>query len=64
MKTSLIQLDIQYESKSINYLNAEKYISEASANGSDIVFFPEMSFTVFSMNVNKNEDNEKKLLKK
>ena len=56
MKISLVQLGIKYECKSINLINAAKYISEASANGSDIVFLPEMSFTGFSMNVENNMD--------
>ena len=56
MKVSLVQLDIKYESKPINYINAEKYISEVSEKGADIVFFPEMTFTGFSMDVEKNID--------
>ena len=58
MKTALCQLEIEFENREANIVKAEKYITEASESGADIVFFPEMTLTGFSMNVNKTgEDN-------
>lgn len=51
MRVSLCQLNIQYEEKIKNIRSVERFVSEASEVGSDIVFFPEMTFTGFSMNI-------------
>ncbi len=56
MQISLVQLDIKYESYEQNMESVQKYIIEASQKGSDIIFFPEMTFTGFSMNVEKNAE--------
>lgn len=51
MRVSLCQLNIAFEDKKINSFSAEKYICQSAEMGADIVFFPEMTLTGFSMNV-------------
>ena len=58
MKIALIQMDIQWESKQENYKNAEKFTKLASDEGCDIVVFPEMFNTGFSMNVSSIAEDE------
>lgn len=65
MKIALVQLDIQWESKKVNYCHAEEFIKKASYEGCDIVVFPEMFNTGFSMNISaiaEDEDGETSLL--
>ena len=50
MKVAVCQLDIKYEDKVYNLASAKQYIQEASEAGADLIVFPEMSFTGFSMN--------------
>ncbi len=61
MKIALVQLDIVWESKKINCERAEGFIKKASHEKCDIVVFPEMFNTGFSMNVStiaEDEDDE------
>ena len=60
MKIALFQSDIDWCNKKENYVVAKKKISEASALGCEVIFFPEMSFTGFTMNINvsKEKNNE------
>ncbi len=51
MRIGLVQLDIEWESKNSNYARAESFVKKASEAGCDIVVFPEMFNTGFSMNV-------------
>lgn len=51
MRVALCQLDIAWEDKRMNLEQAKVYMEEAKAEEAEIVFFPEMSFTGFSMNV-------------
>jgi len=51
MKIALAQTDIVWEDKIINLSIAETFIKQASTEKVDLVLFPEMSFTGFSMNV-------------
>lgn len=58
LKVAVCQFYIEWEDKQKNYLRAEKFIEEASSEKADIILFPEMSFTGFSMNiVNTMESN-------
>ncbi|MCI8967988.1 MAG: carbon-nitrogen family hydrolase [Lachnospiraceae bacterium] len=50
MKLALVQPQIVWEEKERNYASAGKWIGEAVRQGAEAVFFPEMSFTGFSMN--------------
>ena len=49
MKVAVCQLDIKYEDKEYNLARAKEFIEDAANQGADIIFFPEMSFTGFSM---------------
>lgn len=51
MKAALCQFQIEYEAKAQNLHRAEQMIENAAAERAEIIFFPEMSFTGFSMNV-------------
>ncbi|MBI5665334.1 MAG: carbon-nitrogen family hydrolase [Nitrospirae bacterium] len=51
MKIALIQLNIAWESKRANFDKAELFVKKASHEKCDIVVFPEMFNTGFSMNV-------------
>lgn len=54
MKIQLCQTHIIWENKKENLNNAKKLISESKC---DILFFPEMSFTGFSMNTDATGEN-------
>lgn len=47
MKIEICQTNISFENKAVNLKKAEEIIANSK---SDIIFFPEMSFTGFSMN--------------
>ena len=51
MKAAIVQMDIRFEDKSLNLGKAYNFIQQAADSGADIIFFPEMSFTGFSMNI-------------
>lgn len=53
MKIALAQSDTVWENKEKNIEKAEKMIMQAKAERCDLILFPEMSFTGFSMNVEK-----------
>ena len=51
MKAALCQFQIEYEAKERNLHRAAQMIASAAAEQAEIIFFPEMSFTGFSMNI-------------
>jgi len=51
MKIALIQLNIEWESKKTNYEKAESFAKKAAEEKCDVIVFPEMFNTGFSMNV-------------
>ena len=53
MKLSLIQMDIVWEDKSSNMKKATSFIEKAAGENSDLIIFPEMFSTGFSMSVEK-----------
>lgn len=60
MKICLAQYDIKWEDKEANYKKAEAFMAEAAEKKADIVLFPELGMTGFSMDVAKigeDEDN-------
>lgn len=65
MKIALAQTCIEWENKQENYNIADEYAYVARKSGADIIFFPEMSFTGFSMNVQvtgeKNDQTVEKM---
>ena len=50
MKIALVQTNIVWEDKDINYQKAKDYMIKAKKEGAECIFFSEMSFTGFSMN--------------
>ena len=56
MNIGIVQLDIEFEAKENNKKKVKKHIADAAERGVDILFFPEMTFTGFSMDVSKNAD--------
>ncbi|MDD5929219.1 MAG: hypothetical protein PUC37_05375 [Spirochaetales bacterium] len=59
MKIALAQTHIEWENKDLNLCNAENIIKNCSTEKVDLVLFPEMSFTGFSMNTDlTSEDSE------
>lgn len=53
MRVALGQIDMVWEDKGRSFEKAEEMIKEAAENGCDVIVFPEMSFTGFSMNLEK-----------
>lgn len=68
MKAAICQLDIKFECKTENMLSAEKMIKEAAEKKADVIFFPEMTLTGFSMNISligeENHETETFMRKK
>lgn len=59
MRVALGQLDMLWENKEGSFIKAEGMIQEAAEGGCDVIIFPEMSFTGFSMNLQKiGEDRD------
>ena len=56
MKIGLFQSDIDWCNKEYNLAVAEKKIVEAKKSDCRIIFFPEMSFTGFSMDTERTKD--------
>ena len=50
MRVAICQTNIIWEDKEANFSRAEYWIKEAKNKNADVIFFPEMSFTGFSMN--------------
>lgn len=55
MRLALCQMNILWEDKKQNIDKAEQFIKSAE---SDIIFFPEMSFTGFSMNIGNTKEKD------
>ena len=58
MKIALIQMDIAWESKKVNYARAENFFRRAARESCDIIVFPEMFNTGFSMNISAIAEDE------
>ena len=65
MKVALCQLAIEFEKKEANTRRVISFMEQAGAAGADLVLFPEMSLTGFSMNITltgeKNRESVKRL---
>ena len=57
MRIALCQSAIKYEDKKFNIDAANESVKLASKCGDDMILFPEMSFTGFSMNTDKTKEN-------
>ena len=53
MKIAIAQTEIIFEQPEKNLANAAAWIAQAAAAQADCIVFPEMSFTGFSMQVEK-----------
>lgn len=58
MKIAMTDMDIIWENKPQNQEQCKKMIREASEHRADIILFPEMTLTGFSMNVEKIQDKD------
>lgn len=56
-------MKIEWENKFKNYIKAENAIKEAVENKTEILFFPEMSFTGFSMNIKVTSESNYETVK-
>lgn len=56
MKTALCQFHRKWEDKAYNLETAKRYIKEAKLQECQLILFPEMSFTGFSMDIEKTCD--------
>lgn len=57
MRIGLAQMDIFWENEIENEKKSEEFFKSAKENQVDILVFPEMTLTGFSMNVEKNTEN-------
>ena len=62
MKIALAQTNIVWEDEKTNLVKAEEWIKKASDGGADMVFFPEMSFTGFSVKTLANAATDDRTL--
>lgn len=53
MRVALAQTNIIWENKAANHEKCEQFVKQAKVQEAELVFFPEMSFTGFSMNTMK-----------
>lgn len=51
MKVALAQINIAWENPKENLIKCEKFIKEASEKKADLIIFPEMALTGFTMNI-------------
>lgn len=58
MKAAIFQTDIIFENKAENLRRGLQLIKASADGGADICFFPEMSFTGFSMNIKLTGEND------
>lgn len=58
MKVALCQLEIIWENKEQSFNKCYKFVNEAMEQQADIIFFPEMSLTGFSMNIDKTKEEK------
>lgn len=64
IKLALLQTQIVWEDKERNYKIAEERIREVANQGVEAVFFPEMSFTGFSMNTEATKESDGRTLRR
>ena len=64
MRISIVQTAIIWEDKEANIKKAENIIAEQRKGGVELILFPEMSFTGFSMNTDFTGENGENLVKK
>lgn len=55
---ALVQSHIEWENKEVNIAKAKKIIEELKDKNLELILFPEMSFTGFSMNIKNTAEND------
>lgn len=63
MRVSLVQSNIKWEDKELNISKAKEIVEKQAKVGSDLVLFPEMSFTGFSMNTELTGEDDNYTIK-
>jgi predicted amidohydrolase len=58
MKIALISMNQLWEDKARNFLICKKYVQKAADAEADLVIFPEMTLTGFSMNIAETSEDE------
>lgn len=58
MRVAIGQIDVKWEDKETNKKKVKEFAEAAVTNGSDIIFFPEMTLTGFSMNIDLIAEEE------
>lgn len=64
MRIALLEMRICWEDKKTNMATLEKVLMQACKHNIDILLLPEMSFTGFSMNVEKTKENDMESINK
>lgn len=62
MRIGIAQVDIQWERSYENMKKIEKLINQASKEEADLILFPEMSLTGFTMNIDKLVQSESEII--
>ena len=63
MIMGIVQMDIEWEDIYRNMNKIESFTEEAQEKNVDLLLFPEMSLTGFTMNIDKHNLNEKEIIK-
>lgn len=63
MIIGIAQMDIIWENINKNMKKVEEFIERASKNKVDLILFPEMALTGFTMNINKLVLSEDEIIK-
>lgn len=58
MRVALAQTHILWEKKEANFERVISFTKQAKEKGADVIFFPEMSLTGFSMNIEKTAEGD------
>ena len=58
MRIALVSLDQIWHDKSANFARIETFVREAKTQGCDLVVFPEMTLTGFSMDIDAHAEPE------
>ena len=62
MKIALAQINIAWENPKENLIKCEKFIRNASEKKADLIIFPEMALTGFTMNIDSLKLKEQFIL--
>ncbi len=57
MKVTLVSLDQVWLDKALNLESCKRYIRNSAENGSELIIFPEMTLTGFSLEIGKTGEN-------